>query len=246
MRAEAPAAHPAAAGHAACRAVDMLHRTDAMNAPTPPRPRLVATALPALAAALLAAGCASPRIDGQWSDPAFSSRSLRDQTVLVTCRGPDGTLARLCEDRLAAALREAGARPVTAPQPIDPSGGNEAAARAARAAGASAAVASSIAVAAVTQAGFGPSIGFGLGGGFGGSGGGIGFGGIGISVPIGGVRPQASYGASTAVVDAASGREMWSVRTTSPTSEDAAVQVAGLARLSVDAMVKSGLFEAAR
>jgi hypothetical protein len=114
---------------------------------------------------------------------------------------------------------------VLAPTPIDPSGGNEAAARAARAAGASAAVAASVAVAAVTQAGFGPTIGFGLGGGFGG--GGIGFGGVGISVPIGGVRPQASYGASTAVVDAASGREMWSVRTTSPTSEDAAVQVAG-------------------
>ncbi len=208
------------------------------------RTRPVPAALAALAVALLAAGCATPRIDGQWSDPAFSSRSLRDQTVLVTCRGPDGTLARLCEDRLATALREAGARPVTAARPLDPSGGNEAAARAAREAGATAAVASSIAVAAVTQSGFGPSVGFGLGGGFGGSG--ISYGGIGISVPIGGVRPRTSYGASTAVVDADSGREMWSVRTTSPTSEDAAVQIAGLARLSVDAMVKSGLFEAAR
>ena len=209
--------------------------------PVPPFP------VPLLAVgafALLAAGCAGPRVDGQWSDPAFASRSLRDQTVLVTCRGPDGTLARLCEDRLAAALREAGAKPVLAPTPIDPSGGNEAAARAARAAGASAAVAASVAVAAVTQAGFGPTIGFGLGGGFGG--GGIGFGGVGISVPIGGVRPQASYGASTAVVDAASGREMWSVRTTSPTSEDAAVQVAGLAQLSVDAMRQAGLFEPGR
>jgi hypothetical protein len=199
----------------------------------------------ALATALLAAGCATPRVDGQWSDPAFASRSLRDQTVLVTCRGPDGTLARLCEDRLAAALREAGARPVTAPVPLDPAGGNEAAARAAREAGASAAVAASIAVAAVTQAGFGPSVGFGFGGGFGGSGARIGFGGIGVTVPIGGVQPRASFGANTAVVDAASGREMWSVRTTSPTSEDAAVQVAGLARLSVDAMRQSGLFEAA-
>ncbi len=209
-------------------------------------PRPAPAALATLAAALLATGCASPRIDGQWSDPAFSSRSLRDQTVLVTCRGPDGTLARLCEDRLATALREAGARPVTAPVPLDPAGGNEAAARAAREAGASAAVASSVAVAAVTQAGFGPSVGFGFGGGFGGSGARVGFGGIGVSVPIGGVRPRTSFGASTSVVDAASGREMWSVRTTSPTSEDAAVQVAGLARLSVDAMIKSGLFEAAR
>jgi hypothetical protein len=210
-------------------------------------PSRLAHLLPAaLASALLAAGCASPRIDGQWSDPAFSSRSLREQTVLVTCRGPDGTLAGLCEDRLAAALREAGARPVTARAPVDAAGGNEAIARAARDAGASAAVAASIAVAAVTQAGFGPSIGFGFGGGFGGGGARFGFGGIGVSVPLGGVRPQTSYGASTAVIDAASGREMWSVRTTSPTSEDAAVQVAGLARLSVDAMRESGLFEAGR
>lgn len=203
---------------------------------------LAATAV--LAATLFSAGCASPRIDGQWSDPAFSTRSLRDQVVLVTCRGPDGTLARLCEDRLATALREAGARPIVAPSPLDPGGGNEAAAHAARAAGASAVVASSIAVAAVTQAVFGPSVGFGMGGGFGGRS--VGFGSVGISVPLGGVRPQTSYGASTAVVDAASGREMWSVRTTSPTAEDAAVQVAGLARLSVDAMRQSGLFETAR
>ena len=213
---------------------------------SPCRGRLARALASALAAATLAAGCASPRIDGQWSDPSFASRSLRDQTVLVTCRGPDTTLARLCEDRLAAALREAGARPVTAPVPLDPAGGNEAAARAARQAGASAVVASSIAVAAVTQAGFGPSIGFGFGGGFGGSGARVGFGGIGVTVPLGGMRPQTSYGASTAVVDAASGREMWSVRTTSPTSEDAAVQVAGLARLSVDAMRQSGLFESPR
>jgi hypothetical protein len=219
-----------------------------MTASTLPVRRHVAGPLSAaLATALLAAGCATPRIDGQWSDPAFASRSLRDQTVLVTCRGPDGTLARLCEDRLAAALRAAGARPVTAPTPLDPAGGNEAAARAARAAGATAAVAASIAVAAVAPTGYGgPSVGFGFGGGFGGSGARVGFGGIGFSVPIGGVRPQTSFGASTAVVDAASAREMWSVRTTSPTGEDAAVQIAGLARLSVDAMRQSGLFETAR
>jgi hypothetical protein len=197
----------------------------------------------AAAAASLAAGCAGPRIDGQWTDPAFASQTLLDRTVLVSCRGPDGTLARLCEDRLAASLREAGARPVTAPQPVDVAGGNDAVARAARAAGAQFAVSSSISVAAVSSGGgFGPSVGFGLGGGFGG--GGLSFGGIGVSVPIGGTRPQSALGASTAVVDPASGRELWSVRATSPSSDDAAVQVAGLARTSVDAMRKSGLFEA--
>ena len=67
----------------------------------------------AAAAALLVAGCATPRIDGQWSDPAFATRSLRDQKVLVSCRAPDSTLARLCEDRYVAAVREAGGQPLT-------------------------------------------------------------------------------------------------------------------------------------
>lgn len=200
------------------------------------------TRLLPLAAAAAIAACASPRIDGQWSDPSFASRTLRDTAVLVSCRGPDGTLARLCEDRLSTALREAGARPVAAAQPLDPSAGHDAIARAARDAGASTAVLSSITVAGVVQPAYGPSVSFGLGGGFGR--GGFGFGGIGVSVPIGGgARPQVSYASSTALVDAASGREMWSVRATSPSAEDAAVQVAGLARTSVAAMRDSGLFE---
>ncbi len=195
----------------------------------------------ALAAALAAAGCAAPRIDGQWSDPAFANRSLRGQTVLVSCRAPDTTLARLCEDRFADALAEAGARPVRGARPVDAAGGYEAVARAARDSGASAAVAASINVAGVTQQMGGPSFGFGLGGGFGG--GGMSWGGIGVSIPIGGVRPQTAYGSNTSLLDAASGREMWAVRATSPMSQDAAVQVTGLAGRSVDAMRQSGLFE---
>jgi hypothetical protein len=204
-------------------------------------PRLLAVA----AAALAVAGCATPRLDGQWADPAFAQRTLRDQLVLVSCRGPDGTLARLCEDRLAGALREAGARPVRAPQPLDPAAGGAVIAAAAREAGASAAVASSISVAAVAQAvPTGPRMGMGVGGGFGSggfSGGGIS---LSMSVPIGGARPQTALASSTAVLDAASGAEMWSARATSPSSEDASVQVAGLARTSVDAMRRSGLFDA--
>jgi hypothetical protein len=195
---------------------------------------------------LAAAGCTTPQIDGQWSDPAFASRTLRETRVLVACRGPDTTLARLCEDRLATALAEAGAIPVRAPEPIDAAGGHEAVLRAARAAGAPVAAASSISVAAVTQSGFGPSIGFGIGG-FGGSGGHGGFGGgVGVSVPLGGVRPATSYAASTVLLDGATGREMWSMRATSPSTESASVQVAALARTGVDAMRRSGLFEPVR
>lgn len=196
----------------------------------------------AAAAALLAAGCATPRIDGQWSDPAFSTRSLRDQKVLISCRAPDTTLARLCEERLAAAVREAGAQSVLAPIPVDAAGGAEAVVKAARELGATASIAAAVNIAGVTQASFGPAFGFGLGGGYGGGRGGIGFGGIGMSVPLGGVRPQTSYGMGSTVLDTASGREMWSVRATSPVAEDAPLQIGALARTSVDAMRDSGLF----
>lgn len=205
-----------------------------------PTPRLLTTA----AAALLLAGCAAPRIDGQWSDPAFADRTLRDRAVLVTCRAPDTTLARVCEDRMADALRERGARPVRAATPVDAAGGHEAVARAAREARADAAVATSVTVAGVASSSLGgPSVGFGFGGGFGGGRGGIGFGGVGISVPLGGVRPQSAFGSSTAVLDPASGREIWSVRATTPMGEQAPVQVAELVRVSVDAMRNAGLFE---
>jgi hypothetical protein len=197
--------------------------------------------LPLAASALLTA-CAAPRHDGQWSDPSFASRTLRDASVLVSCRGADGTLARLCEDRLSAALREAGARPVVSPQPADASAGADAIARSARDAGATVAVLSSITVAGVVAPPPGPTFGFGLGGGFGR--GGFGYGGIGVSIPIGGAaRPLTAYASHTALIDAASGREFWSVRTTSPRAEDAAVQIAGLARTGVAAMRDSGLFE---
>jgi hypothetical protein len=194
----------------------------------------------AVAAALLATGCASPRVDGQWSDPGFANRTLRDTKVLVSCRGPDTTLARICEDRLVDALREAGAQPVRAPQPVEPAGGNEAVTRAARAAGASASVSSVISVAAVVSpsGGFGPSVGFGIGGGSGG----IGIGGS-FSVPLGGVRAPTSFGSGTVLLDAETGREMWSIRATNPGREDASTQVAALARTTVESMRGSGLFE---
>ncbi len=192
-----------------------------------------------VAIGLLAAGCASPRVDGQWSDPVFASRTLLDTKVLVSCRGPDTTLARICEDRLADALREAGAQPLRAPQPLEPAGGNEALTRAARAAGAAAAVSTVISVAAVTGpgTGFGPTIGFGIGGGSGG----IGIGG-GFSVPLGGVRAPTAYGSGTVLLDAETGREMWSMRASSPGRDDASTQIAALARTAVESMRSSGLF----
>jgi hypothetical protein len=206
---------------------------------TPIRALLAAACMP-----LLAAGCAATRVDGQWSDPAFAGRTLLGTKVLVSCRGPDTTVARLCEDRLAEMLDQAGAVVLRAPQPVDPAGGVEAVARAAREAGANSAVSAAINVAGVSAGGygFGPSIGFGLGG-FGGRGaGGIGIG-AGFSVPLGGVRPATSYASSTAVLDTGSGREMWSMRASNPGGDDVGVQVAALSRATVDAMRRSGLFD---
>jgi len=187
---------------------------------------------------LLAAGCAGPRMDGQWTDPAYTGQTLRDASVLVSCRAPDALLARLCEDRLVAALREEGAQALLAPTPVDPAGGAPAVARAAREAGAIAALSTVVTVAGVSQAGIGPTLGIGFGRGTGN----VGIGG-GVSFPLGGVRTVESYASSSTVLEAATGRDLWSVRTASPGRDEAAVQVAALARATVAAMRRSGMFE---
>jgi hypothetical protein len=203
--------------------------------------RMIRGCLAAGATLLLAAGCATTRIDGQWSDPAFADRSLLGARVLVSCRGPDTTVARLCEDRLIEMLGEAGAVALRSPTPVDAAGGSAAVARAAREAGATAAVAASVTVAGVTHSGtsvgFGPSIGIGIGGGSGG----VGIGGS-FSFPIGGVRPSTAYASSTALLDATTGQEMWSLRASNPTGDEVGVQVAQLLRVTVDTMRTSGLF----
>jgi hypothetical protein len=202
--------------------------------------RTIRTVVAAACVPLLAAGCETTRVDGQWADPAFAGRTLLGTKVLVSCRGPDTTVARLCEDRLSEMLGQAGAVVLRAPQPVDPAGGVDAVTRAAREAGANSAISAAINVAGVSGGGygFGPSIGFGIGGGSGG----IGIGGS-FSMPLGGVRPAPSYASSTALLDAASGREIWSMRATNPSRDDVAVQVAALSRATVDEMRRTGLFD---
>jgi hypothetical protein len=205
--------------------------------------RKIRMLLAAAGVPLLAAGCAATRVDGQWSDPAFAGRTLLGNKVLVSCRGPDSTVARLCEDRLAVMLGEAGAVALRAPQPVEAAGGNEAVVRAAREAGADSAVTSSITIAGISGYGAGPTIGFGIGGyGYGGGRGAVGIGG-GFSVPLGGVRPATAYASNTAVLDTSTGSEMWSMRASSPSGDEVGAQVAALSRATVDAMRKSGLFE---
>lgn len=199
----------------------------------------------ALLALLAAAGCATTpapsRIEGQWIDPAFAQRSLKDRKVLVHCRAPDAGLARVCEDHLARGLIDVGVIPLMPPSNLEPGAGIEAISLAARNAGADASILSTLNVSA--QDPYAPRPVMGMGVGFGrGVGVGVGIGGS-ISIPIGAGRPVTAFGIQTSVLDSASGREMWSMRANRPGGEDPAVQAASLAAGSIDAMRKSGLFE---
>lgn len=197
--------------------------------------------------AMLLAGCASSRINAQWSDPQFAGQPPRGAKVLVACQAADPTLRRICADRMAARLAALGAVPVPAPDgsdAIDGAAPNEAALlMAARQAGALALWRTQLApsVMAVAPA---PSIGIGIGG-FGGgyrSGGSVGFG---VSAPLGGGGPaETGYGASASLIDVASGRLMWSASASAPPSSDVAQQLAELAALLLDAARQAGFFAA--
>jgi hypothetical protein len=195
----------------------------------------------AVAAVLLLSACAGARVDGQWSAPEFAGSTLRDRPVMVSCRALDDTVRRICEDRLALQVAESGARPVRGPEPTHGAdglqSGEDYALAAARRVGAQALVRTSVMSSGAVASGVAPSIGVGLGGGSGR----FGIGG-GISLPIGGARITESYAASTSVVDVATGRPMWSVRTSAPGSADVAGQVEQLTQATVAAMRQAGLF----
>jgi hypothetical protein len=217
------------------------YRTQNQTAKGDMKSRKSLTASAAAAALLLLSACAGPRVDGEWTSPDFTVTSLQGRPVMVACSAQDDTLRRICEDRLAARINEAGARAVRAPEP--PAGGlqtgDDRALAAARSAGAQALVRTSLLTAGVTAGGGpGPSIGIGVGGGRGG----LGIGG-GLSLPIGGTRTAAeAFTASTSVLDVTTGQPIWSVRTSTPASTDMAGQVDQLTAAAAEAMRRAGLF----
>lgn len=199
-----------------------------------------------LAASLLVlAGCATTKLDAQWSDPQFVGRSLRGAMVLIVCEAAEVAVRRICQEQLAAQVSAAGARPVMGPDFANPTPGRLMAGDqylpAARGAGASAVFAAAVAPDAsyVTP---GPSFGIGIGG-FGGGyrGGGVGVG-VGVDVPVGAGQVRTAYAANSMLTDVASGRVMWSVKASTPASEDLNAQVAELAKAVVGAAQKSGFF----
>lgn len=204
--------------------------------------RTLARAVPGLAAALLAAACATTRVDAEWTDPAFAGKSLRGAKVLVVCDANDPTVLRVCTDRLSGELTAAGATPVTSPGlSAGPPPANDRTLAAARAAGATAILAATLAPdAAVVRPG--PSIGIGIGG-WGGSGGGtVTGGGVGVGLPIGGGAVDQAYAASVALTDVPSVKLMWSTRVTTRASGNLNTQVADLANAAVGAARSAGFF----
>lgn len=210
--------------------------------------RTIRWPIAACSMAILFAGCATSVIEGHWADTAFSGRSLPKSRVLVSCRAPDVSLARICEDNLASGLRDAGVVVLQTPEPIDAAGGVPAVLSAAKALSADSVVMSTVSISASNPYGTSSAWGYpwglygGLGGGLGGLGGGMGVAmGAGMGFPLGGVQAATAFSAATSVVEAASGQALWSVRVPPPASDDAAIQVARLSGASIDAMRRAGL-----
>jgi hypothetical protein len=208
---------------------------------------LAATALSAFAAVLIG-GCASTRIQAQWTDPEFADHPLRGAKVFIVCNAKETAIKRNCEDQLVTQVAASGATPVTGPGSDNPPGGTAPVTpemlAAARSAGAKAILSSTIAPEA-TIVNPGPTVGLGVGG-FGGSGGwhsgGSVGGSVGVAVPVGAGQVSTSYAANLVLTDVASGRMMWTSKVTAPASQDVGAQIGELAKTGVAAAQKAGLF----
>lgn len=201
----------------------------------------------ALLAAALLAGCATPRIDTEWRDPAAPSDALKGRRVLVACRAFDESLRRVCEDEWVRQLGFAGIAAVPAyavPDfPINSGDMSEEIRAAAKARDAAAIVAVTLQSIGGGYARPGSSVGVGVGASGGSGGGSFGFGGISIGIPIGGGWGSSapSLGSSTSIVDVATGKLLWSANAGSPSAADTRGQIADLARVTLDAVRKAGL-----
>ncbi|HUG23935.1 hypothetical protein [Piscinibacter sp.] len=189
--------------------------------------------------ALLFGGCASTRLDAQWADPQTAPSALRGAHVLVACEAREAVIQRLCQDRLADEVVARGGTPVLAPSTARTGGpvGDEQYLSAARNAGARAVLAST-----VTTAGIQPRTGVSVGiGGFGIGSGGFGAG-IGVSAPLGGGQATTGYAVNSRILDAGSGRLLWTARASTPPSGNVQLQMSELAKAVFGAADKANLF----
>ena len=187
--------------------------------------------------ALSLAGCATGRLDAQWSDPQAAGQTLGGSTVLVVCMTAEQTVVRICQDQLAAQLRIVGVTPVMSEGLTLGADKNTdkvmAAARSLGAQGVMQATLSPI----TTVINSGPSFGFGIG-----SGGYRSGGGLGMSFPIGSNTQTSttSYSSDTTLTNVVSARLMWSGKA-STISQEVPDQIASLAKITVESARKAGI-----
>jgi len=198
-----------------------------------------------VALAMLLAGCASTRLDAQWSDPQLAPNSLRGARIMIACEAYDLVIKRICQDQMASEVVARGGTPVVAPDTTNAAPGrplgSEQYLDAARSAGAKAVLTHYVTTADVSV-NPGPSISIGIGGfGIGGGGGGVG-GGVGVSAPIGGARSNVGYSISSSATDATSGRVVWTAKASSPASADVNGQLSELTKAVFGAADKAQLF----
>ena len=206
-------------------------------------PRFVVQAGAALA--LLLIGCASTRLDAQWSDSQLAPGSLRGARVMVACEAYDTVIKHICQDQMAAEVRARGGTPVEAPNTTNEAPGRplgvEQYLPAARNAGAKAVLTHYVTQADVSVSGP-SSVSFGIGGfGFGGGGGGVSTG-VGVSAPVSGGRTNVGYAMSSNVTDASSGRLLASAKASSPPSSDVTAQLNELTKIVFSAVDTAKLF----
>jgi hypothetical protein len=207
------------------------------------RPTLLWRTTAATAAALIAllVGCASPRLDAQWSDPQLAPNSLRGARIMIACEAPDLVVRRICLDQLSSEVVARSATPVVAPDISNPAPGrplgDEAYRSAARSAGARAVLTHQLTLAAASE-GSGFSIGLGA---FGIGGGNV-RGGLGVSAPIGGGPATLGYALASRLSDVGSGRLLWTAKASAPPSSDVTRQLSDLTRAVFDAADKAQLF----
>lgn len=186
-------------------------------------------------------GCASSRLDAQWTNPQLAPGTLRGARILVVCEAHDLAIKRICQDQLAAEVVARGGTAVpaadsasTTVRPLN----NDQYLPLAREADAKAVFVHSVTTADVSSSGSGVSIGV---GGFRVGGGGSGVG-VGVSVPVGSPQTHTGYALNSRVAEVASGRVLWTAKASAPPSADVGAQLAELTKAVFDAADKARLF----
>ncbi len=198
----------------------------------------------AIAACLSLAGCAAtsgPPVTAQWvgNGSQVGAGFLRGATVMVACDAPDPAIREVCQDELAQALTDRGAKPVAVDSQTPAGAGRTLDDRlvdGARQRGAKALVVLALRPVAVDE-GSGLSL----------SVGGFGFGrgsavGGGITAPVGGSRVETAFAATGRVSDVGGARLLWTANAAGRPEPDVRSQMAALSSTILDAADRAGMF----